>query len=63
MDKREIYDLRQQIDGEDPFAAMARIRVDTYNQSQGEDDGTGIQCGECKNRGFAAFLNEDGHFV
>lgn len=63
MDKREMFDLRQQIGGEDPFGAMAQIRVDTYNQSRGEDDGTGIQCDECNNRGLSAFLNEEGQFA
>ena len=42
---------------------MAQARVDTYNQSQGEDDGTGIQCPDCNNRAAVAFLNDDGFFT
>lgn len=42
----------------DPFQAMEQMKVDTYNQSMGEDDGTGIQCDKCNNRAFIAFLND-----
>lgn len=48
---------------DDPFRAMAQLKVDTYNQSQGEDDGTGIQCGVCNNRGDLAFLNDSEFFA
>ena len=58
MNKREIYNLRQ-VEG-DPFRAVAQLRVDTYNQSQGKDDGTGIQCAACNNRGDLAFLDDNG---
>lgn len=63
MDKREIYNLRQQQTDGDPFRAMAQSRVDTYNRSRGKDDGTGIQCAVCNNRGDSAFLNDSGFFV
>ncbi len=59
---RKIHQLRQQFDG-DPFRALAQSRVDTYNQSVGKDDRTGIQCSDCNNRGDFAFLNEDGFFT
>lgn len=62
MDKKEIYELRQQADGDDLFRATAQNKVDTYNQSQAEDDGTGVQCSDCNNHGYIAFLNEDGIF-
>lgn len=62
MDKEKLFNIRQQI-GEDPFRAMAEAKVNTYNQSQGEDDGTGIQCEICNNRGSVAFLNDDGFFT
>lgn len=55
-------DVHQKCTG-DPFRAMAQARVDTYNQSQGEDDGTGIQCPDCNNRAAVAFLNDDGFFT
>lgn len=42
----------------DPFQAMEQVKVDTYNQSMGEDDGTGIQCDKCNNRAFIAFMND-----
>lgn len=45
------------------FLALAQNKVDTYNQSQAEDDGTGIQCADCNNRGNIAFLSEDGTFA
>lgn len=48
---------------DDPFRAMAQLKVDTYNQSQGKDDGTGIQCSACNNRGDFAFLNDSGFFA
>ena len=47
----------------DTFSTMAQSRVDTYNESRGEDDGTGIECNDCNNRGDMAYLNEDGFFV
>lgn len=47
----------------DTFRTMAQSRVDTYNESHGEDDGTGIECSNCKNRGDIAYLNEDGFFT
>lgn len=43
-----------------PFLGIEQAKVDTYNQSQGEDDGTGIHCAVCNNRGNIAFLNEGG---
>lgn len=46
-----------------PFLATEQNKVNTYNQSQGEDDGTGIQCAECNNRGNVAFLSEYGTFA
>lgn len=58
MDKRGLYELRQQMGGEDPFMATAQARMETYNKSKGEDDGTGVQCCECNNRGVIAFLDD-----
>ena len=46
-----------------PFRAIEQAKVDTYNQSQGEDDGTGIQCADCNNRGNIAFLSDGGVFT
>lgn len=63
MNKKDVYELRQRLNADDPFRAMAQIRVDTYNQGQGKDDGTGIQCGDCNNRGNLAFLDESGFFT
>lgn len=63
MDKGKIFDCRQMQSGVNPFWATAQARVDVYNRSQGEDDGTGIQCDSCNNRGDSAFLNEDGFFT
>ncbi len=45
-----------------PFRAMEQMKVDTYNQSQGEDDGTGVQCDKCNNRALIASLNDMGKF-
>ncbi len=37
-------------------------KITTYNSIVGEDDGTGIQCGLCKNKGVVAYLNKkSGH--
>lgn len=63
MNKQDIYSIRQRLDSIDPFQAMAQSRVDTYNRSQGKDDGTGIQCSECNNRGDLAFISDDGFFT
>lgn len=46
-----------------PFFAMEQNKVDTYNQSQAEDDGTGLQCADCNNRGNIAFLSDGGTFT
>lgn len=48
---------------DNPFLATEQNKVDTYNQSTTEDDGTGIQCDECNNRGNIAFLSENGTFA
>lgn len=45
------------------FLGIEQAKVDTYNGSQGEDDGTGIQCADCNNRGNIAFLSESGTFA
>lgn len=45
------------------YLAMEQNKVDTYNRSQSEDDGTGIQCADCNNRGNIAFLSEGGTFT
>ena len=50
-------------ENEDAFVAVEKNKVDTYNQSCGEDDKTGIQCDACNNRGRIAFLSEEGRFT
>lgn len=62
MNFKDMIDLQRQQTSGDPFQEMAQSRVSTYNQSQGEDDGTGIQCDSCNNRGNTAFLDESGFF-
>ena len=47
----------------DTFQAIGQMRVNTYNQSRGEDDGTGIQCDKCNNRGDYLALNEEGFLI
>lgn len=63
MNFKDMIDLQRKQTIGDPFRAMAQSRVSTYNQSPGEDDGTGIQCGICNNRGNTAFLDESGFFT
>ena len=63
MEREEIYCMRQQMSQEDPFRATAQLRVDTYNQSPGKDDGTEIHCNICKDRGDFAFLDDEGFFT
>ena len=45
------------------FRVTEQNKVDTYNQSQGADDGTGVQCADCNNRGNIAFLSDGGTFT
>lgn len=45
------------------FAAAKQNKVDTYNRSRAEDDGTGIECADCNNRGNIAFLSDGGTFT
>lgn len=63
MDNKQLYDLRVANGQRNPFLAMEQNKVDTYNQSQGEDDKTGIQCPACNNRGKIASLSEEGKFM
>lgn len=48
---------------EDLQYASLKNKVDTYNASVGEDDGTGIQCDICKNRGVLALISDAGTFA
>lgn len=63
MEKRQFNDLRMVQGNRDPLLAMEQNKVNTYNQSKGEDDKTGIQCSVCNNRGKIAFLSEEGKFT
>lgn len=47
----------------DPMRAALENRVATYNATPGTDDGTGIQCRVCKNRGTLAYISEAGSFT
>ena len=60
MDKRQFYNLHMAQGNGDFFFTAEQNKANTYNQSQGEDDRTGIQCAACNNRGKIAFLNEEG---
>ncbi len=60
MDKKQFNDLRISQRGVDPVLAMEQNKVYTFNQTQGPDDKTGVQCDVCKNRRRIAFLNEEG---
>lgn len=60
MDKRQFYNSYMTQENGDFFFAVEQNKVNAYNQSQGEDDRTGIQCAACNNRGKIAFLNEEG---
>ena len=51
MDMKQFNNLHMIQGNGDLFAAMEQNKVDTFNQSQGEDDGTGIQCDICNKRG------------
>lgn len=63
MDMKQFNNLHMIQGNGDLFAAMEQNKVDTFNQSQDEDDRTGIQCDVCKNRGKVAFLSEEGRFT
>ena len=63
MDSREYLNMRPVQKCTDIFRSTAQSRVDTYNSSSGKDDGTGIQCEVCRNRGNIAFINEQGNFA
>jgi DNA replication protein DnaC len=62
VDKRQLNDLRIATGNSDLSYAVEQNRVDTYNQSQGDDDKTGIQCDLCNNRGNIAFISDEGRF-
>jgi DNA replication protein DnaC len=46
-------------DVDDLFRQSAQARVDEYNRTAGQDDGTGIHCAQCLDRGYIAFLHPD----
>lgn len=62
MDKSSFNNIRMAQGNKDIFLAIEQNKVNAYNQSQGEDDKTGIQCNACNNRGRIAFLGEEGKF-
>lgn len=51
------------VNAEDPFQMALRSRVETYNRQPGADDGTGIRCPECRDRGTIAFISPSGSFT
>ena len=42
----------------DPARWLLENKVRTYNQEIGEDDGTGIHCARCKDKGWEAYIPE-----
>ena len=44
---------------EEIFERSARMHVESYNSSLGEDDGSGVDCPLCRNRGSVAFYNPE----
>lgn len=47
------------LDTEDILLRSAENRVRTFNDTTGQDDGTGINCPACKNKGLIAFLDTE----
>lgn len=62
MDKSNFNNMRMAQGNKDIFLAIEQNKVDAYNQSQGEDDKTDMQCKVCNNRGRIAFLSGEGKF-
>lgn len=45
------------------FLAIEQAKVNTVNNTPGQDDGTGVECPLCMNRGYSMKLAEDGYCV
>lgn len=52
-----------QVDPEEAERLCVQGRVDSYNALAGDDDGTGVQCDLCRNRGDIAFVADNGFFT
>ena len=59
MDNGTIPQMRNP----DAFRAIAQAKVDTINSTPGKDDGTGVDCPLCLNRGYSMRLADDGYLV
>ncbi len=44
---------------EDLFRLTLEMRVKAFNEAEEKDDGTGINCPLCRNKGFTAFISEE----
>ena len=51
-------DLTRNLTPEELERLSVQNRVDSYNAMPGPDDGTGVDCPLCRNRGTVAFLDE-----
>lgn len=59
MDNKTVYPLRDSAS----FRANEQAKVDTVNSTPGSDDGTGVDCPLCMNRGYSLKLTEDGYLL
>lgn len=52
------------MDPEQAAACLVQSRVDSYNALIGKDDGTGVHCEKCRDKGDVAFVDpESGNFT
>jgi len=49
----------ENLSAEDAMRKSAELRVQALNNAVGKDDGTGIDCPLCKNKGVVVFLSDD----
>ena len=59
LDFRKYMTDCEGLSREEIFERSARMHVESYNSRPGEDDGSGVDCPLCRNRGSVAFYNPE----